>query len=257
MSEKKVVGRTIAIALGIICVVLAVGLGGAVANYTSIISKKDNTIASLNSQIAEKNNTISSLNSQIQTLTNEKTKLQEWLNENKTLLIKTQEWLDQNVTKYNLKIDSLNSQIASMNLTIIDLTNQNSKLKIWLEGNKTLLIKTQEWLERNITYYNAQIATLQSKIDSLEAPQLHGVEVYWEDYYPSPYIHVYGSVFNSGSLTAYNVVCTVRIYDKYNRLLKTENIGIGDIDGKSYRAFSNIIEYYGDADYITYTLTCD
>jgi predicted PurR-regulated permease PerM len=71
-QEKKVVGRTVAIALGIICMVLAVGLVGAVANYTSIISGKDSTIASKdseintkNSQIADKDNTISSLNSQI------------------------------------------------------------------------------------------------------------------------------------------------------------------------------------------------
>jgi uncharacterized coiled-coil protein SlyX len=65
MSEKKVVGRTVAIALGIICIILAVGLVGAIANYTSIISGKDNTIVSLNSQITTKDNTISSLNSQI------------------------------------------------------------------------------------------------------------------------------------------------------------------------------------------------
>jgi peptidoglycan hydrolase CwlO-like protein len=78
MSEKPVEkksGRTIAIALGIICIVLAVGLVGAVVNYTSIISGKDNTIASKdseiankNSQIADKDNTISSLNSQISSL---------------------------------------------------------------------------------------------------------------------------------------------------------------------------------------------
>jgi predicted PurR-regulated permease PerM len=49
--EKQVVGRTLAIALGIICIILAVGLVGAVAYYTSIISGKDGTIASLNSQI--------------------------------------------------------------------------------------------------------------------------------------------------------------------------------------------------------------
>ncbi len=78
MSEKpieKKSGRTVVITLGIICIVLAVGLVGAVVNYTSIISGKDNTIASKdseiankNSQIADKDNTISSLNSQISSL---------------------------------------------------------------------------------------------------------------------------------------------------------------------------------------------
>jgi len=65
MSEKKVVGRNVVIALGIICVILAVGLVGAVANYTSIISGKDNTVTAKDSQIADKDDTISSLNSQI------------------------------------------------------------------------------------------------------------------------------------------------------------------------------------------------
>jgi hypothetical protein len=63
MSERKVVGRNVAIALGIICMILAVGLVGAVANYTSIISGKENTIASLNSQIANLQNQVNDLNS--------------------------------------------------------------------------------------------------------------------------------------------------------------------------------------------------
>ena len=93
ISRKKVVGKNVAIALGIICIVLAVGLVGAIANYTSIISVKDNTIASnnstinsKNSQIADKNNTISSLNTQIQTLTSQKNQTQTWLNGNVTSL---------------------------------------------------------------------------------------------------------------------------------------------------------------------------
>jgi hypothetical protein len=38
MGEKKVVDRKVAIALGIMCVVLAVGLVGVVAYYTAIIN---------------------------------------------------------------------------------------------------------------------------------------------------------------------------------------------------------------------------
>ena len=40
-QEKKVVGRSIAIGIGIICVILLIALVGAVANYTSIINNKD------------------------------------------------------------------------------------------------------------------------------------------------------------------------------------------------------------------------
>lgn len=62
MNGKKVVGRNVAVALGIMCIVLAVGLAGAIVGYTSILNERDNTIASLNSQITEKDSQISSLN---------------------------------------------------------------------------------------------------------------------------------------------------------------------------------------------------
>ena len=41
MLEKAVIGGKIAIALGIMCIVLLAGLGAAIAGYTSIISNKD------------------------------------------------------------------------------------------------------------------------------------------------------------------------------------------------------------------------
>jgi len=94
MSEKKVVGRNVAIVLGIICVILAVGLVGAVANYTSIISGKDSTIATKNSEIANKDSQISNL----------------------------QTWLNGNVSNLNSQINSLNSQIS-------DLQNQVTNLQ--------------------------------------------------------------------------------------------------------------------------------
>ena len=75
MNEKKVTGRNVVIALGIICIILAVGLVGTVANYTSKISGKDNTITTNNSQIRalttklnQLQNTITNLQSQINDL---------------------------------------------------------------------------------------------------------------------------------------------------------------------------------------------
>ena len=70
MSEKKVVSRNIAIALGIICIILAVSLVGAIADYTSIITTKDYQI----------------------------NQLQTWLSGNETLLNQTQKWLNGNKT---------------------------------------------------------------------------------------------------------------------------------------------------------------
>ncbi len=50
MSQKKVVGRNVAIALGIICIVFVVALIGAVWQYTSIVKDKDAVIASKDSE---------------------------------------------------------------------------------------------------------------------------------------------------------------------------------------------------------------
>lgn len=67
--ERKVVGRTMAIVLGIICIVLAVSLVGAVMNYTSVIRGKDDFIEGEESDIANKSAQISQLNYQVDNLT--------------------------------------------------------------------------------------------------------------------------------------------------------------------------------------------
>jgi len=100
MSEKKVASRNLAIVLGIIAIILLVGLVGAMANYTSIINGKDNTITTKDSQI--------------QTLTSQKNQLQTWLDGNKTLLNQTQRWLQANITYYNSQITDLENQTDTL-----------------------------------------------------------------------------------------------------------------------------------------------
>jgi hypothetical protein len=70
MSEKKVIDRNVAIALGIICIILAVGLVGAIMSYSSTISGKDSTMATLNSQISSLNSQKTSLQNQVDDLNN-------------------------------------------------------------------------------------------------------------------------------------------------------------------------------------------
>jgi len=61
MSEKKCVGKNVPIALGIVCIVLAVLLVGSIKHYTSTINDKDATIANLKDQISNLNTELSSL----------------------------------------------------------------------------------------------------------------------------------------------------------------------------------------------------
>jgi chaperonin cofactor prefoldin len=157
--ERKVVGRTVAIVLGIICIILAVGLVGAIADYTSIISGKDNTIT---------------------TLTNQNNQLNTWLNGNKTLLDQTERWLDENKTLLSQTKTWLEGNITYYNSQITILQNQKSQLETWLNGNETnyeaqisslnaKISQLQTWLNGNITSYTSQINSLNSQLNSLNS----------------------------------------------------------------------------------------
>ena len=74
-NPKRVVGRSVPVALGIICIILVAGIGGAMTYYTTIINNKDNkvnsqkiTINQLNATIAEQKDMISQLNTDVTNL---------------------------------------------------------------------------------------------------------------------------------------------------------------------------------------------
>jgi predicted PurR-regulated permease PerM len=77
MSEKKTVRRSVAIALGIVCIVVVAGLVGAFAYY---VNDKNNTISSLNSQVSQLNTNATSLRNQIDSLNFNVTNLQNQVN---------------------------------------------------------------------------------------------------------------------------------------------------------------------------------
>jgi cell division protein FtsL len=64
-KPKKMVNRSVAIALGIICIILVACLGGAVAVYTLMINDKSNTISSLDNQISQLNSSVANLKNQV------------------------------------------------------------------------------------------------------------------------------------------------------------------------------------------------
>ena len=179
MSGKKVLSGKVAIALGIVCIILLVLLAGNVYTLNSQISSlnsqveslqnensslkselsaKDKTIASLNSQITEKDNMISSLNSQIATKDSQISALDSQISQ-------LQMWLEGNITLLN----SLKVEKEKLSLWLEENKTLLAQTQTWLNGNKTLLSQTQEWLQGNITYYESQIAALNSQICSLNS----------------------------------------------------------------------------------------
>ena len=155
---KITTGRNIAIASVIICILLAVSLVGAIANYTSIISAKDNTITSQDA-------TINNLNSQIQTLTSQKNQLQTWLNGNVTSL-------NAQITENNNKISSLNSQIADLQSQVNSLNSQIATLQNQASSDKSTITNLQGQVASanfQINSLNSNITALQSQVNDLTA----------------------------------------------------------------------------------------
>lgn len=62
VKEKKVVSRTVAIALGILCIFLIAWIGGTVAYFSMMVKDNDDTISSQVSQISDLQNQVSDLN---------------------------------------------------------------------------------------------------------------------------------------------------------------------------------------------------
>jgi predicted PurR-regulated permease PerM len=136
-KPRKMVGRSVAIAFGIVCIILIAGLGGAMAYYTMTINNKNTTINQLNTTTSDQINTIASLNANVTNLTNEMNQLQTWL--------------AGNVTSYEAQISSLNAGIT--------------QLQTWLNGNETLLNQTQT----DITNLQTLIVDQNNTIDQLQS----------------------------------------------------------------------------------------
>lgn len=109
-KSKRTVGRSVAVALGIICIVLVACIGGAVLYYTSVVTSQDKTISFQNSQLSN--------------LRNQNNQLLTWLDGNLTLLNQTQMWLSANITTYN----QLQDEISSIHI----YTTENST--VWVNN---------------------------------------------------------------------------------------------------------------------------
>ena len=125
-SEKKVASRAVAIALGIICVVLVATLVGAFAFYVPLINSKNSTISSLNSQVTSLQNQTASDNA----------------------------WM----TNLQDQIDSLQSQIAELeknassdNATIAGLQSQLNLLLNWSSSIEDMIMSNpSDWVNRTV-----------------------------------------------------------------------------------------------------------
>lgn len=162
-TKKKVVSRTVAIVLGIICIILSAGLVTAFALYLPAA----NSVSRLNSEIATKNSLIASQNATIASQSQQ--------------IVALQNSLSQAQTSNDEQIDELNEYISDLlnilylNASTTLLQNQgvqlpaNSSLGIWDGTNYPLtyagFITVQVQSDSNTTYAQVAYSTIQVNYD--------------------------------------------------------------------------------------------
>ncbi len=156
------------------------------------------------------------------------------------------------------QISDLETKNSDLQMQISALLTENANLQSQISNLKDQLQSQVDHFQSQVDALQTENNRLQNEIKALKAPQLHKVNVQWADHERfEPYVSIQGSIFNSGLESAHNTILTVRIFDIVDTLLKSEEIHLGTIDGKSYIAFDVDIPYSGDADSVTTTLAYD
>ncbi len=123
--EKKGIGKNAALAMVIVCIILAVSLAGAVANYSLIVNDKNTKIASQNSQIDDLQNQLAALETQI---TAQNTQIQDQKRQSSEKQAQ--------IANLTIQINELNSQIESLQNGNNQQTSQVSDLQSQLDNLK-------------------------------------------------------------------------------------------------------------------------
>lgn|GEM_PF-1979949 len=192
-KPKKMVRRRVAIALGIICILLM-----AVVVCFSIMG-------------------ISAQNS-YHNLQNQNNQLQAWLDDNITYLQnqknQLQTWLNGNITNYETRLSALNNQI--------------NQLQTWLNGNTTSYISQINSLNSQITSLNAQITNLISQQLNTTEINLRLLLFNSADYEDSPNYTRYNVVVqNNYPVSIYN--CTLVLVPESNQETPSTGIPMCDL----------------------------
>jgi predicted PurR-regulated permease PerM len=164
MSEKKMVRRSVAIALGIGCIVVVACLVGA---FSYFIIDKNNTISSLNSQVTNLRNQIDSLNLNITNLQNQMNNLSDILN----------------LRKSNIWYNGTLVIVPLLELTVLDenapYAGYVSVQVSWSQSNETVVIVI--YYSIALQYRQEESRTLSSNGTAIFPVLPSGMSIYFED----------------------------------------------------------------------------
>lgn len=133
MSEKKVVARTTAIALAVLCILLLVGIVGTVIYYNQTINNQNTAYANLQSQNSAYMNDHSHTNEDYESLKSQLTDAQNQLSTANNQSIVTN--LQNQINSLQSQLDSANSQLTTANSQISNLNSINSLQKTSVVAN--------------------------------------------------------------------------------------------------------------------------
>jgi hypothetical protein len=145
MSAKKMVGRNVAIALAIVCIVLIAGIGGVLAYFTMQIDDRD---TKYNGYVATHSHTDSDYNSlsiQMASLQNQMNQVQTWLNGNVTAYsnyVSDHTYTNEQNQNLQNQITSLQNQFLTLNSNYAELM---SKYESEIPPNNGISIDSVDW----------------------------------------------------------------------------------------------------------------
>jgi len=269
MATQKKPLNSVALGVGVLCVILLIATIATYFDYSTMVTNRDsqitdqsNQIDSLNTQINDMQTSldgnvseINSLNAQIITLQSELSSA----NAQVTTLTSQLSTANSQATSLQNQVNTLNAQITSLNAQISTLNN-------WLNGNVTALANANTQISNlnaslngNVTALataNIQIASLNSQLTSLNAPNLVQINLVGSDNRPllqNAYLLVTGYECNVGTNPAYNSQIHVVAYQGSVVAIDTY-INLGTILGHGWHISNQNVYYTGSA-LTNYTLT--
>lgn len=210
MSEKKVVGRSVAIALGIACILLIAGIGGAMAYYTMQVNNKDSTYNGYVATHSHTDTQYGTLNSTYNDYVVTYSHTDSDYNAATTNHHHTDDEYNTAVSNYNNEVDTYNNYVNNHHYT-------------------------DEQYTQAIASKPANVVKVDLKSDD-NRPFLQ-----------TPYLHVYGYLCNVGGITATNVKIHVIAYQSGGVVAIETDIVLGSIAGEAWKKVDGPPTYNGGA----------
>jgi len=214
MSEKKVVSRTTAIALGILCIILLVGTVGAVIYYNNMVNDKNATYNSYVSSHSHANSDFDSLQSDYDDYTASHS---------------------HNDSDYNSLQSDYNNYTTTHSHT---------------DSEYDSYVSSHSHADSEYDSYVSSHSHTDTEYNSLVASKVVEVGIVATDNRPflqTPRLHVSGFVCNVGTNTAYNVRLHVVAYQSGGVVAIDTYINIDTIVGESWQPVSGDLFYDGGA----------